>query len=83
MGTTREEIREWLQRGKEQGATRMLVVCDTFDHEDYPVYVLPGKNAREVYAEYNGKEMQRVIEAYSYELPLDSQLAEHRSFHLG
>jgi hypothetical protein len=82
MGTTREEIKEWLQRGKEQGATHLLVVCDTFDHEDYPVFVLPGENAKTVYEEYNGKNMQRVMEAYSYGKPLDEQLAAHRCLNL-
>lgn len=75
MGTRREEIRDWLQRGKEQGATHMLVVCDTFDHEDYPVYVLPGQDARAVYREYNGPNMQRVMEVYSYARDLSEQLA--------
>lgn len=78
MATTREEIREWLERGKADGATHMLVVCDTFDHEDYPVYVLKGADVRKEYAKYNGANMQRVMEVYSYGKDLEAQLAEHR-----
>lgn len=80
MATTREEIKEWLQRGKEQEATHMLVVCDTFDHEDYPVFVLPGEDVRAEYDKYNGKDMQRVMEVYSYARSLDEQLAATRVF---
>ncbi len=79
MGTTRDEIREWLQRGKEQGATHMIVVCDTYDHEDFPVYVLPGQDARELYKKHNNSEqLTRVMEIYSYARSLDEQLAAPR-----
>ena len=44
MSTTRNEIRGWLKRGQRQKATHVIVVCDTFDHEDYPVYIEAGKS---------------------------------------
>jgi hypothetical protein len=62
MSTTHEDIARWLKEGKAKGATHLIVVCDTFDHDDYPVYVMPGENARAKEAEYNGKSMQRVHE---------------------
>jgi|ERR1039458_6306432 hypothetical protein len=37
--TTKEDLRRWFNEGVELKATHMIVVCDTFDHEDYPVYV--------------------------------------------
>jgi len=37
--TTKENIQQWFEEGLELGASHLLVVCDTFDHEDYPVYV--------------------------------------------
>lgn len=80
--TTKEEIRSWLERGKREGATHVIVVCDSFDYEDYPVMVKPGgKSCREVEAEYSGKNMQRVMEVYSLSLDFESQLREHRAFH--
>ena len=81
MATTREDISRWLQEGKERGATHMIVVCDTFDWEDYPVYVLPGENVREKAAEYDGKEMQKIMEVYSLSQDLEAQLDEHRAGH--
>lgn len=80
MGTTREEIREWLARGKAEGATHMIVVVDTFDYEDYPVFVKPDQDVRKVHEEYNGKNMQRVMEVYSYKKDLEEQIAQGRVF---
>ncbi len=81
MPTTKEDIREWLQRGKELGATHMIVVCDTFDHEDFPVYVLLGEDARKIHDQYNDAgQMSRVMEVYSYARNLDEQLAGGRVY---
>jgi hypothetical protein len=82
MATTREDIRSWLERAKENGATHVIVVCDTFDHEDYPVEVMPGTDVRKKAEDYeNGKNMQRIMEVYALHLDLEMQLKEHRSFH--
>jgi hypothetical protein len=79
---TREEMFErWWNRGTELGASHMIVVCDTFDHSDYPVYVQPGEDVRKAYDDYNGKNMQRVMEVYSYSRSKESQFAEHRAMH--
>jgi hypothetical protein len=80
MATTKEDIRQWLHEGKKQGATHVLVVCDQFDWEDYPVYVKPGEDVRKKVAEYQGQNMQKIMECYSMKIDLDKQLAEHRSF---
>jgi len=50
MATTRQDIRDWLATAKRDGATHLIVACDTFDHEDYPVVVLPGENVNAVLA---------------------------------
>ncbi len=44
----------------------MLVVTDTFDHEDYPVYVPEGKDPREF--DPKGANMQRTMECYRLSL---------------
>lgn len=76
---TKDEIRAWLGEGKAKGATHTIIVCDTFDHEDYPVHVLPGEDVRKKTA--SPGEMQRVMEVYSHRLDHETQLAEHRAFH--
>lgn len=39
MATTQDIIRDWLMRGKRNGATHVIIVCDTFEYSYYPVYV--------------------------------------------
>jgi len=79
MATTKQDIREWFERGVEQGATHLIVVCDTFNYEDYPVYVEKGQDAKKVYEAHNGPNMQRVMEVYNLSQDMEEQLNEHRS----
>lgn len=79
--TTREDIRAWLDRAKNEGATHMLVACDSFGGEDYPVFVMPGKSPRAEAARLGN--MQRVMECYDLALDIEMQLQEYRAFHWG
>ncbi len=80
--TTHPTIREWWERGKKVNATHMIIVCDTFDHGDYPVYISVTSEARaRSEAEVYNLNMQRVMEVYSYAIDLDEQINEYRSFH--
>lgn len=79
--TTKNTIREWLTRDTVKKCTHMLVVCDTFSYEDYPVYVSKGESVKEIYAKFNGKDMQRVEEVYSFNHDIEKQLGEKRAFH--
>ncbi len=82
MATTQQEIRGWLEEGrKKKDITHMIVVCDTFDWEDYPVYVAKTENVREVYNKYHGPKMQKVMEVYSYNHNLEEQLQKSRAFY--
>lgn len=84
MGTaTKQDVREWLIYGKEQlpNCTHMLVVCDTFDHDDYPVYVPADEDVRDVARAHDGVNMQQLMEVYDLSMDLESQLAEERAFH--
>ena len=80
MSTQKDDIRRWLERGKEEKSTHLIVVCDTWDHEDYPVFVSPEENVYEVVNGYNGKDMQRVMEVYNLSMDWDEQLNQIRSF---
>ncbi len=81
MGASKEEIHGWLKRGIQKKATHVISVCDTFDNSDYPVFVMPLENAREVAQEYGKKSMQRVNEVYHLGMDIEMQLAEDRAFH--
>lgn len=73
MGTTVEDLREWFNRGDEENATHMIVVCDTFDHEDYPVYVKKGESVHDKIKYYQSAEMQRIMEVYTYKKTFQQQ----------
>jgi hypothetical protein len=77
--TTKQDISEWFLEGQKGGATHMIVVCDTFDHEDYPVYVMPKENVREIVKNYSGN-MQNVMEVYNLSLNKEMQLNKTRVF---
>ena len=79
MFTTQEDIRRWLERGKDQAATHLMVVVDGFNHEDYPVFVFSHENVRDSEELYNGKNMQRVMEIYNIGMDWESQLSEYRA----
>lgn len=80
MATSKIEIAEWIKEGKEQGATHMIVVCDTYDWEDYPVFVMQAEDVRKKYADYNGPNMQKVMEVYNLQKDTEAQLEKHRAF---
>lgn len=73
------EIRNWLEHGRKLGATHVLVVCDTFDWEDYPVFVKPEENVHDKFAQYHGVNMQKVQEVYNLSIDVEDQLHSLRA----
>ena len=81
MAASRAEIEEWFDVGKAGGATHMIVVCDTFDWEDYPVYVTEYQDVNEMVPKYQTN-MQKVMEVYNLSMDKAEQMAEDRAFNL-
>ena len=79
MGTTKRDIREWLKKGKDEGATHVIVMCDTFEYEDYPVMVMPGQDIRKEANDRDGKNMAKLMEVYNLSIDWEEQLEEHRA----
>jgi hypothetical protein len=75
--TTKDEISAWFDRGVAQGKSYMLVICDTFDHSDYPSYFDTEDHARRT-ANSPG-EMQRLMEAYDLKADKAEQIARQRA----
>lgn len=75
MGTSVQEIKRWFERGVEDNATHMIVVCDTFDWEDFPVYVSENEDFYSVYNKYTGgQNMARIMEVYDLHMNKEEQL---------
>lgn len=83
MRTTREEILSWIESAQTNKATHLIIVCDTFEYEDYPVEVKAEEKVMEVYAKYDGKDMQRVMEVYDLSMDIPTQLAQPRARNFG
>ena len=77
--TSRETIMGWLTEGLGKSNSHMIVVCDTFDWDDHPVYVKEGEDILERIGEYN-KDMQKIEEIYNYKLDLMEQIKEIRAY---
>ena len=71
---TRQQISEWFDIGRERSTQPryMLVICDTYDHDDYPSYFTTRESAVDKIA--NPGSMQRVMEVYDLNKNKEEQL---------
>lgn len=82
MTATRQDITGWLQKlYANDDYTHMIVACDTYDHDNFPVYVTKDEDVKEREKELRSHDMQMVDEVYSKNHTLEEQMAEHRAFH--
>lgn len=86
MTATRKDIREWLDEGLEKGATHVVIVHDHWDHENFPLYIMPGQDARETFRkqyERTGPNEAKYSadECYNLSRDIEKQLAERRAYH--
>ena len=59
----------------------MIVVCDEFDFENYPVYVRHDDSVKQRVESYDKKDLTHVDEVYSKNYDKEEQLKAHRTFH--
>lgn len=75
MSATKQDIRDWLIQAKAMGATHLIVALDTFDYDNYPVYVKPGQIAADEVKKIQSEDMQRVDEVYNLSMNIEAQLS--------
>lgn len=80
MAATRDDLSRWFDRGVSNKKTYMVIVCDTFDWEDYPVYYDTKEEAESRVK--NPGEMQKVMEIYDLTHDKDTQMNMHRAYML-
>lgn len=80
MAATRSAIKRWYEEGVAQGASYMIVFCDTYDHSDYPSYYTSRDDAQK--SKDNPGSMQRVMEVYDLNGNKEDQLNTHRAMAL-
>lgn len=81
MTATKTDIIGWLEKAQQMGATHLIVAVDTYNYDNYPVYVMPDEDVKEEYDKFNGKNMQSVDEVYNLSMDIEFQLTERRAFH--
>jgi hypothetical protein len=62
MTATRDDVNRWIDTAKSKGCKFIISVCDTFDWDDFPVYI---KDLNELILKvdnYNGTNMQTINE---------------------
>lgn len=74
MGTSKDDVRDWFKEGISKRATHLIVVCDTYDYEDYPVYVMPDQDVREEESNYNRVNLQKIMEVYNLSRDVEEQI---------
>ncbi len=53
MSTIQEDTKRWIKEGKKQKAAYLLIVCDRFNYENYPVYVKKNESLEEKKNQYS------------------------------
>ena len=81
-GASYIDISRWFDMGVKKGAKFLIVACDTFDHEDYPIYCSDDKECLKEYDSHNNVNMQRVVEVYDLTLDKHAQMSKSRVFNL-
>ena len=80
---SKEEIKRLLMNGNTKEYSHMIVFCDTFDYEDFIVYVKYDEDVEQIIKEKRKLgNMIKVMEIYNYNLDLEMQLNEYRANHI-
>ena len=80
MATTQMDIKIWFDEGVKSGDTYMIIVCDTFDHSDYPAYVSSDENIHDRLTYFRLSPMQKIMEVYDLSMDRDKQLSTPRVY---
>ena len=77
------DVRKAVLGGNTGEYSHVLIVCDTFDYDDYVVYVKKGEDIHKKVQYYNDfMQMRRIMEIYNYSLDINKQLNESKAWHI-
>ena len=78
MTCSYDDITRWLTEAERKGATHLIVGLDPFDHDNFPIFVMPGEDAKarydKLYADGNAAD-----EVYNMNMDLARQRREFRA----
>lgn len=76
------EKRAWFNEGKKMKASHMIVVYDSLNAIDYPIFVDDPDKVKDAIVDVSRAPMQRLLEVYDLDGDRDVQLAEVRTWRL-
>lgn len=76
------EVRAWFNDGKQAEASFMIVVYDTLNGIDYPIFVDDPDKVKNAISDVSRAPMQRLLEIYNLNEDRNTQLAENRTWRL-
>lgn len=79
--TTKAEVRNCIIKGIEKEATHLMMVTDTWDYSDYPVYVFENETIESA-LEYYRRSEDRVQEVYNLKMNIEEQIDQNRAWNL-
>lgn len=79
---SKSDISRWFDEGVHRRATHLIVVCDTFDMEDYPIYCTSDADCITSYRFYETANLQKVVEVYDLRMDKISQIQKDKTFNL-
>jgi len=77
----KEDLIKWFQKGVRNNQSHMIVVCDTYDYDDYPVYINSLEEFEEEYKRVFSHSSKTIMEIYDLKIDINLQMNEARSFH--
>ncbi len=80
MTATRNDIESWFKYGKAEGLEYLIVMCDSYDYDNYPKYC--SRNQLQGTIDAYPKDMQYIEEIYDLNMDMTAQVAQYRCFSL-
>ena len=80
MAATRQDIDGWFERGKADKQQFLIIACDTYDWDDYPIFCSNAKEFAEKYASHNEVNMQTIMEVYDLTKDKVFQMNQNRCY---
>lgn len=80
---TQDSISKWWDEAEKDSSKWMIIVYDSFDRHDYPVWGKTKKDLNYALKEFNNSEkMSRIMEVYDLSLNKKEQISAHRVWNI-
>ena len=82
MSISQTDISAWFDKGVSAKKDYLIIVCDTFEWSDYPVFTTKDNFWEKFNTYSNNDNMQRIMEVYDLNKNKIKQLKEPKSFNI-